>query len=404
MTRIDTLVEISKLSQHLIRLGENNDAGDSALISLCSQLESFKSTKSDIKISYNFEFLSGILDKIPDPVFIKDENHKWVLLNDASCSFFGHKRDELIGKSDYDIFPASESDIYWEVDNKVFVSGKEILNEELQTNPKTGLKQILATKKNLFVDSTGNKFIVGIIRDITQQKLAEEQLVSVTESKEKLLSILAHDIKEPFNSLIGFSGLLVKNYYNYNDEKRLKFINIIDKANRENLLFIENILAWMGVQMGKIECNPVEFDLISHINESIDIFTTPIILKEINLVVDIQDNSLNVFSDVFIVKTIIRNLLSNAVKFTPVKGDISISAYKDKNNKAVISIKDNGIGMNDEQKEKLKNSSLNSTRGTTGELGVGLGLKLCFEFAEKCDGKIDFYSSLGKGTEFRFTI
>jgi len=401
MTRKEILEEIILLSQNLI---SDEGSDNSALISLCSKLELIKTPISNDGVNADFEFLYGILDRIPDPVFIKDENHNWVLLNNASCIFFGHTREQLIGKSDYDFFPAEEADVYWEVDNKVFVTGKEILNEELQTNPITGLKQILSTKKNLFVDSKGNKFIVGVIRDVTQQKLAEEQLISVTASKEKLLSILAHDIKEPFNSLIGFSGLLVKNYHEYSDEKRLKFINIIDKANRENLLFVENILAWMTVQMGKIQCNPVEFDLISHVKESIDIFRTPIILKEINLILDIPENDIKVFSDVFILKTIIRNLLSNAVKFSPIKGEIYISVYEDKDKNAVIAIKDSGVGMTKEQLENLKNSTLNSTRGTSGELGVGLGLKLCVEFAEKCGGKLDFDSSPGKGTEFRFSI
>jgi len=401
MTRKDILEEIIKLSQDLIR---NSGDSDSNLISLCSKIESLKTPKIAAEIHSDFEFLNGVLDSIPDPVFIKDENHNWVLLNNASCIFFGHTREQLIGKSDYDFFPAEEADVYWEVDNKVFVTGKEILNEELQTNPITGLKQILSTKKNLFVDSKGNKFIVGVIRDITQQKIAEEQLISVTASKEKLLSILAHDIKEPFNSLIGFSGLLVKNYHNYTDEKRLKFINIIDKANRENLLFVENILAWMSVQMGKIKCNPVELNLVSNVKESIDIFRTPIILKEINLVLDISENEIIVCTDVFILRTIIRNLLSNAVKFTPLKGEIRISVFKDKSNKTVIAIKDSGLGMTEAQKESLKNNTLNSTVGTSGEFGVGLGLKLCFEFTEKCGGKLDFNSALGKGTEFRFSI
>ncbi len=321
---VETIQELLKLIQNL-----NSSASISkqeALSIVSAKVSELQQQNFETTVSEEFQndFVSGILDRIPDPVFIKDENHKWVLLNDACCKMFGFEKDYLLGKSDYDFFPKDEADEYWKVDNLVFTQGTEILNEEFQTNPVTGEKQVLSTKKTLYTDFLGKKYIVGVIRDFTLLKQAEADLKAITASKEKLFSILAHDIKEPFNSLIGFSGLLSKNYFNYNDEKRLKFINIIDKANRENLLFIENILAWSAGQMGKIENNPEILQLNSIIEQSVEIFASPILFKSINLVVEKKAENPMVMADKYMLKTIIRNLLSNAVKFTPKAGKIEI--------------------------------------------------------------------------------
>lgn len=398
------LKELSELVKNLISSGNiSEEEAISVVYAGINDLRSGLNIKQG-NTAFKGEFIAGILDSIPDPVFIKDDQHRWVLLNEACCRIFGYERQYLIGKSDYDFFPKEEADVYWKVDNQVFKDGKEILNEEFQTNPVTGEKRILSTKKTLFTDSDGNKYIVGVIRDITGQKKAEADLKAVTEAKEKLFSVLAHDIKDPFNSLIGFSGLLKNNYYNYDDDKRLKFINIIDKANRENLMFIENILAWTAGQMGKIENNPVYVRLNDIIDQSVEIFMSPISFKEIDLVVVKQPENPEVFADIFMLKTVIRNLLSNAVKFTPKAGKIEIkySFLPDKN--ILLEIKDSGRGMTAEQKDSLNKSVFCSTPGTEGETGVGLGLKLCYEFSLKCGFNLGFDSEYGKGTGFRLFL
>ena len=164
--------------------------------------EGINELKSELNIKqgnseFKGEFVAEILDSIPDPVFIKNDQHRWVLLNEACCRMFGYERQYLIGKSDYDFFPEEEADVYWEVDNQVFKDGKEILNEEFQTNPVTGEKRILSTKKTLFTDSDGNKYIVGVIRDVTGQKKAEADLKSVTEAVITSYSIHYTKLYEP---------------------------------------------------------------------------------------------------------------------------------------------------------------------------------------------------------------
>lgn len=129
------------------------------------------------------EFLSGIIDSINEPVFVKDRQHRWVLLNDACCKFIGHPRENLIGKSDYEFFPKAEADVFWQKDEEVFDTGLPNVNEESFTDH-AGVRHAIITIKTLFKISSGKKFIVGIIRDVTDKKKSEATLKRAYEEME----------------------------------------------------------------------------------------------------------------------------------------------------------------------------------------------------------------------------
>jgi PAS domain S-box-containing protein len=132
------------------------------------------------------EYLNSILNSIGDPVFVKDREHRWMLLNDAYCEFMGYGREELIGKSDFDYFPAKEAKVFWEKDEVVFNSGQENTNEERFTDH-NGVTHTIITKKTLYKDRQGNMFIVGVIRDITERKRQELELERYRQKLEDLV-------------------------------------------------------------------------------------------------------------------------------------------------------------------------------------------------------------------------
>ena len=125
--------------------------------------------------NFSLAFLLRMINGIADPIFVKNHQHQWILLNDAFCNFIGHSREELIGKSDYDLFPVAEADVFWEKDELVFTTGITDENEEFFTDS-SGITHFIMTKKCLFEDELGNHFLVGTIRDFTQQKRVEAEL------------------------------------------------------------------------------------------------------------------------------------------------------------------------------------------------------------------------------------
>jgi PAS domain S-box-containing protein len=156
------------------------------IIGVTRDITERKQTEKALTESRNY--LDKIINSVADPIFVKDRKHHWVLLNDSLCNFMGHDRNELIGKSDYDFFPKSEVDIFWEKDEAVFNTGEENINEETFTDA-MGVVHTIVTKKTLYTDNKGEMFIVGIIRDITERKEAEE---IIRKSEERYRTMFEH--------------------------------------------------------------------------------------------------------------------------------------------------------------------------------------------------------------------
>jgi PAS domain S-box-containing protein len=127
-------------------------------------MENFNSSK---------EFLTGVLDVIPATVFVKNKKHVFISVNIAYCDFFGKRKEEVIGKTDYDLYLKREVDVFWEKDDEVLNTGKTNINEENYTDSK-GIRHIIVTRKSRYIDKDGNKFVVGLIQDVTQERRVEE--------------------------------------------------------------------------------------------------------------------------------------------------------------------------------------------------------------------------------------
>jgi len=250
----------------------------------------------------------------------------------------------------------------------------------------------------------------GTLNDISERKRAEEELnlknqelLKVNAEKDKFFSIISHDLKSPFNSIIGFSSLLLEKTKQEDLENIKKYAQIICDSSQRAMNLLRNLIQWSQSQTGRMNFNPAEFELENSMDEVIQLFADIALQKSITLTKDLPSQVV-VFGDKEMICTVIRNLVSNAIKFTNPGGTINLSAKVDQY-EIQISVSDTGTGISNPILEKIFHIDSNrSTPDTNGEKGTGLGLILCNEFIEKHGGKIGVESKPGKGSKFHFTL
>lgn len=229
------------------------------------------------------------------------------------------------------------------------------------------------------------------------------KLKELNATKDKFFSIIAHDLKNPFNTLIGFSELLLDNIDMYNAEQIKEYISIIFETSRTSYSLLENLLDWSRSQTGRLKMEPKEVEMSSLVELNIRLLESPAEKKNIRLQNNI-DNKCKVYADKNMIETIVRNLISNAIKFTREGGYITVNAER-KAAVLEVCIADTGIGICSDNINKLfKIDQDFSTKGTSNESGTGLGLILCKEFIGQNGGEIWVESQEGKGTQFYFTL
>jgi signal transduction histidine kinase len=241
---------------------------------------------------------------------------------------------------------------------------------------------------------------------LTQQEVLvnlNNELNELNTSKDKFFSIIAHDLKNPFTTLIGYSSLLKEDIELGDLRKIEESVDFINTSAVQTLRLLENLLEWANSQRGKISFMPESIKLSRLLREEIFIVDDMAKGKNIELKSYIPD-TLTIVADKNMIRTIFRNLITNAVKFTHKNGKVEVNAIIN-DNQLEVAVSDNGIGMTNETAAKLFRIDANlSTRGTENEKGTGLGLFLCKEFIEKHYGTIWVESEIGKGSTFKFII
>jgi PAS domain S-box-containing protein len=271
-------------------------------------------------------------------------------------------------------------------------------------------------------DIFGNHIDTYVIsRDITERKRNElelqnyrehlEELVKtrtlelekVNATKDKFLSIIAHDLKNPFSGIITTAELLMLSLEEIKDQKILKRIKRIFDAGQSAHKLLENLLVWASSQTGRIEFKSENIDAGALVIDIFKLHENACLTKNIQLENEIGPD-IQLVGDRNMLNTILRNLVGNAIKYTPKSGNIKITASKQVSF-IEFSIADSGVGISEEQIDKIfRISEKTSTPGTENEMGTGLGLILCKEFVEKHGGRIWAESEPGKGSVFKFTI
>ncbi len=244
---------------------------------------------------------------------------------------------------------------------------------------------------------------IGSCYDITEIKNNELKLIELNATKDKFFSIIAHDLRNPFNHILGNVELLIENYDELDDCKRKQFVEKVYSSSKNAFNLLENLLEWSRTQSNTIAFKPEPVNLLYICNEVTENLAPLAAAKNIQVGI-VAVPIVNLYSDLNMIKTVLRNLVSNAIKYTNQNGNIDISAEICENN-VTITVSDNGVGIDPRHMNHLFDIQDKMPRkGTAGEKGTGLGLIICKEFIEKHKGKIWVESEPGRGSNFKFTI
>jgi len=235
-------------------------------------------------------------------------------------------------------------------------------------------------------------------------RIRTKELREANATKDKFLSIIAHDLKNPFTTLLGFSDMLIKDYDSFDEDEKITFITEINNSAKHAYKLLENLLQWSRAHTGRIQNEPQALVVQDLIWEVASTLKDDFAHKKIRFFVD-AERHIKVFADKNMTISVIGNLLSNSIKFSQERAKVSITATEKDDGKVYVSVIDEGIGISEEDQNKLFRIDVHYVSiGPAKEKGTGLGLILCKEFLKRIGGDIYVKSEFGKGSEFTVTL
>ncbi len=373
-----------------------------------------KQKQAELALKESEELFKAITTQAKDAIVLIDSNDKVIFWNRAAEEIMGYTSQEIINK---ELHPLIVPEKYI----AQFKKGFEIFKKTGKGNAIDKTLELAGLRKNkeefpaeislTSIRLNNELYAIGIIRDITVRKQQEEEvknqnleLQKLNATKDKFFSIISHDLKNPFNSLLSYSESLDKNYQKYEEAKRKEFIQSINDGVKQTYKLLETLLLWSHSQTGRIRFNPQEADIESIALDNIQLLANSTKAKNICVKKELTPG-IFVKGDIEMLNTIFRNLISNAIKFTPVGGEIRVGCKEETPGTVTCYVKDNGVGIEPKNLKKLFQIDKNfSTQGTKNEKGSGLGLILCKEFIEKHNGEIIVDSQPGNGSMFYFKM
>ena len=358
------------------------------------------------------EFYSQIIDSLPDyAILTLDNESKINSWSSGSVIIFGYEPEDVLGKN-FDI-------IFSEEDRKIGIPQKEI-DKALKEGRAVDNRWHICKDESTFY-ANGLVFpltgidgemlgYVKILRDLTERKKAEDsiqnyvkELEELNTHKESVLAILSHDLRSPLSSIIGITNYLKDNFEKMKSEELKEMLELLYHSSIKQLNMLDYLLEWARIKYASEVFSPSKIELIKYVKRVFDSLNETASVNAINLHYEIEENE-SVFADGKMLLSILQNIVSNAIKHTKPGGEIFITAKKNED-KLIIEVRDNGIGMSKEIMEKLFAPQMSSlSKARIENKGAGIGLLLVKGFLERNGGEIWVESIEGKGSSFYFTL
>ncbi|MFT3737405.1 MAG: PAS domain S-box protein [Breznakibacter sp.] len=336
--------------------------------------------------------LKTIVGALPDLVFHMDEKGRFLSFYQGSnLNALWVPPQSFLNKSIYDFFSPEFSD------NALLAITETLVNGEFDfeyTIQRKGEQHFHAKLAKL-----NDNEVIAVVRDITKLKETELKLKELISTKDKILAIIAHDLKNPFHGILGFTDIMLASVNEFNPETFSNYLRIVNSQVENALELLQNLLNWAMTQSDQIVYREEKVSLKKLIEEVMVLVKSSATVKDVNIRLK-QSHDIELNTDSNMLKTILRNLTSNAIKFTCSGGQINIEV-ETANDFVNISVEDSGVGIPQEMIDQLFSSQLPvTTSGTADEKGSGLGLVLCKEFIHKLGGRISVQSKVGSGSRF----
>lgn len=360
--------------------------------------------RAEIALKINEQMFESFMEYSPIYVFFKDQEIRSLRLSRNFEKMLHMPVEDILGKTMYELFPSELAKRMVEDDLRILQKGEIVrVVEELEGRFYETIKFPITIEEK-------PQYLAGFTIDITENKRNEirlkkyaKELKEANKSKERLFSIIAHDLRSPFLGILGSIQMLSSDYNILTEDEKKTLIERIGSSIRKTFELLENLLHWSRMQSGKITPVPVMLNLEQEIFPVVKLLKDIALQKNVDIVCDINP-AYEAYTDKDMLKTIVRNLISNAVKFSIAGGVIAIKSYENNGN-FVVQISDAGIGMDKEILESLfKKENVKSRLGTANEMGTGLGLLVCKEMIELNNGEIWAESREGTGSTFYFTM
>lgn len=358
------------------------------------------------------DLMDALMNNIPDTIYFKDTQSRFIRINRAQTRALGvSKAEDAYGKTDLDFFDTEHALRATEEERIILQKNKPLINNIEHVETARGWRWFSATKVPI-KNRKGNIIgLAGISRDITTLKTMEEalreneiRLKNINAEKDKLFSIIAHDLRSPFNSFLMLTEMFLDETFELTVEEIKKLAISMHKSATNLSDLLDNLLNWSRLQRGLIDFEKVEVNLEEVTQTILDSIEEMIHTKDLLVQHEIPQ-SLTLKADPGMIASMLRNVITNAIKFTPKGGIVRILASQAEDQKVYIKVIDTGIGMPPRIKENLFTiDGKVGRKGTEGEPTAGLGLILVKEFIDKHNGQIIIHSEENQGTEVEIVL
>lgn len=355
------------------------------------------------------DVLAHVLNLMPNPVYIKDKQHRWVEANQAFCDFLGYPREALLGKSDFDYASRENAQIYWDMDDEVFRTHEQNVNFEENVNSR-GEVMWVESRKSYFQSEDGTEYLIGVITDLTELRKrelaleeAERKALAGAEAKSTFLANMSHEIRTPMNGVLGMTQILRGTELSPHQSE---LVNTLERSGDALLRLIDDILDFSKLEAGRLDLCAEPLCLRETVDDVAALLGVTARDKGLDLLVKfVPTQPDHMIGDAGRLRQILLNLAGNAIKFTEtgfVLIDVTTKTVGDHVD-VRIGVKDTGIGIPEDKLARIF-EKFQQADGSTTRLygGTGLGLAISRELAELMGGSLVAHSKSGEGSEFVF--